>query len=328
MRRESLQDGFRVALTVFCSSYSSYYDVSCQPPLPANATNCQIAEFDGIYCQAVVNTCANPPSFCPTCGKGQASAGSPINLTNGNTYIQESDLRVPGLGGGLTLVRTWNSTWPASASGFQSGMFGLNWRSTYEERVFPGSGEASGYIGYLRGDGGIWYFSSTGTLASPLNENATLTQNGTQSWTIKFNNGEQRVFSYTSGWLTAIVDRNGNTTNLSYDTASRLTTVADPASRHLYFTYGSSYSSYLVTSITSDIGVSLSYSYDSQGRLSQATEPDQSTFSFQYNSQSLISSVTDSNGTVLESHTYDSLGRGSTSSRANGIDAVTVSYPQ
>src|SRR5260221_693791 len=30
-----------------------------------------------------------PVSWCPTCGKFVPSSGSPINLTNGNTYIQE-----------------------------------------------------------------------------------------------------------------------------------------------------------------------------------------------------------------------------------------------
>ncbi|MGB7229666.1 MAG: RHS repeat domain-containing protein, partial [Candidatus Acidiferrales bacterium] len=114
---------------------------------------------------------------------------------------------------------------------------------------------------------------------------------------------------------------------LSYDSIGRLTTVTDPASRQLSFTFQSN-TSYLVTGISSTIGFSWSYSYDSNGRLTQATEPDQSTLSFQYNSQSLISTVLDSQGNTLESLTYDVYGRGLTSSRANGVDAVTVSYPQ
>jgi YD repeat-containing protein len=310
---------------VFCTAYS-LYDATCAPPIPPNATDCQIGEFNGIYCEVVKNVCAAPVYWCPTCGTGVSSAGAPINLTNGNTYIQETDLRVAGLGGGLTIQRTWNSLWPAVVSSFESGMFGTNWRSTYEERVFPGSGEASGYMVYLRADGTVWYFPNGGALISPANGTATLTQNGTQTWTVTFKNGEQRVFSYATGWLSSIVDRNGNTTTLSYDASDRLTTVTDPVSRHIYFTYGNG--GFLATSVTSDMGISLSYAYDSQGRLSQVTEPDSSTISFQYNSQSLISEVLDSNGIILESHTYDTLGRGLTSSRANGVDAITITYPQ
>lgn len=314
------------AVPVYCGWYS-LWGGSCLPTLPSGVFDCTSDGPWELQCYVMANVCSTPKYWCPTCGKGGGGAGSPINLTNGNTYVQETDLRVAGLGGGLPLVRTWNSIIPSAASGFQSGMFGLNWRSTYEEHVFQGSGEASGYMVYLRSDGGLWYFTSSGTLAAPTNVSATLTQQGTQSWTITFEDGEQRVFSYSSGALTAIVDRNGNTTNLAYDSIGRLSTVTDPASRQLSFSYASN-TSYLVTGISSNIGVSLSYTYDSSGRLTQVTEPDQSTLSFQYNTQSLISSVLDSQGNVIESHTYDSLGRGLTSSRASGVEAVTVSYPQ
>jgi YD repeat-containing protein len=267
-------------------------------------------------------------SWCPTCGKGTVSVGSPINLTNGNTYIQQLDVRVPGLGGGLTLERTWNSIWPLALNGFQSGMFGLNWRSTYEETVFAGSGVSTGYMVYARADGSLWYFGGSGssfTLASPSNTTATLTNNGT-TWTLTFRNGEKRQFSYSLGSLTAIIDRNGNTTQLTYDGLNRVTTVTDPTGRHLYFQYLNGSSTSPVSSVTSDISLSLSYTYDSQGRLTLVTKPDQTTLTFQYNANSLISAVLDSQGKVLESHTYDSQGRGLTSSRAGGVDSVTVAY--
>ena len=103
-------------------------------------------------------------------------------------------------------------------------------------------------------------------------------------------------------------------------------TVTDPVSRHLTFTYGSS-SSHLVTGVSSDAGISLSYAYDGQNRISQVTNPDLTTISFGYDSQSRIISVTDMNGKILESHTYDSNGRGLTSSRAAGVESVTLSYP-
>lgn len=258
-----------------------------------------------------------PGQHCPLCG-------SPIALATGNTFIEQTDLKIPGLGGGLRLVRTWNSMWPSTQTTSQVGLFGPNWRSNFEERVFVGSDY---YIKYARGDGSFWSFGVGGpgwSVAAPANAGATLVE-GSTYWTLTLRNGEQRLFDNTSGNLTAIIDRNGNTTQLSYDGIGRLTTVTDPASRHLYFSYGSP-SSFLVTSVTSDFSVTVSYSYDSQGRLVQVTEPDQSTLNFQYDSNSLISSVLDSNGKVLESHTYDSSGRGLTSSRANGVDALTITY--
>lgn len=257
---------------------------------------------------------------CPLCGQ-------PISLTTGNTFIEQTDLKVPGLSSGLNFARTWNSQWPTTQASFLIGSFGPNWRSTYEERIYMGS---DSYVKYARSDGSFWSFGGAGSLyvVAPANVVATLApDSGLTKWILTFQNGEQRTFSYSSGSLTSIIDRNGNVTQLTYDGLNRLVTVADPGGRHLYFSYASS-SSYLVTGIASDIGISLSYSYDSQGRLIQVTKPDSSTLSFEYDSNSLITAVKDTAGKVLESHTYDSLGRGLTSSRANGVESVTVSYPQ
>jgi YD repeat-containing protein len=204
-------------------------------------------------------------------------------------------------------------------------MFGANWRSTYEERVFVGSDH---YIRYARGDGSYWAFGygSAGlVVVAPANANATLTGGNTYT-TLTFQNGEQRHFDNTSGNLIAIIDRNGNTTQLSYDSLGRLVTVTDAASRHLYFAYSNPSFTLLATGITSDFGVTLGYSYDTQGRLSQVTQQDSSTLTFAYDSQSRITSVTDANGKVIESHTYDGESRGLTSSKAAGVEAVTVTY--
>ena len=42
----------------------------------------------------------------------------------------------------------------------------------------------------------------------------------------------------------------------------------------------------------------------------------------------MITAVKDSQGKVLEAHTYDSAGRGLSSSRANGVESVTISFTQ
>jgi YD repeat-containing protein len=293
----------------------------CGPALPEGETDCWVP-----LCSKHSNSCSAP------------TASQPICLATGNTFIGQQDIRIPGLGNGLTLVRTWNSLLRASLSSV--GMFGPNWRSTYEERIYV---DDDNTVAYARGDGSVWNFvagaSSSFTPTPPANVLGTFTpvapSNATSElfqaaavWTLIFQNGEQRVFDGTSGNLLSISDRNGNTTQLTYDASYRLITVTDPASRHLYFSYASS-TSYLVTAVTSDVGISLSYTYDGQGRLIKYTKPDNTTVSFQYNNtnSTLITAVLDSNGIVLESHTYDGLGRGLTSSRAGGVEAVTITYP-
>jgi YD repeat-containing protein len=299
----------------------NYFDPGTTLPI----FNCATEGPALVNCFMVTDKCAPKgaaPETCPTCAA--AAAGQPVSLASGNTFIKENDVRLPGLSGGLTLVRTWNSLWPPTQTAFQIGMFGPNWRANFEERVFVGS---DNYVKYSRGDGSFWsfgYAAGVFQVAAPANANATLVQ-GTSYWTLTFQNGEQRLFDNTSGKLISIIDRNGNATQFSYDAVDRLSTITDPVSRHLYFGYGSG-SSLLVTSVTSNAGISLSYTYDTQGRLNQVTNPDSTTYTFQYNSQSLISSVTDQNGKILESHTYDASGRGLTSSRANGVEALTISY--
>jgi YD repeat-containing protein len=91
----------------------------------------------------------------------------------------------------------------------------------------------------------------------------------------------------------------------------------------MYFSYGAGS---LVTSVTSDFGVSLSYQYDNLGNLVKVTKPDNTFMSFEYSPAGLLTAVKDSSGKILESHTYDILGRGITSSRAGNVDSVTVSY--
>lgn len=280
--------------------------------------------YPGTYAYLIAAMGCAPP--CTSC---QVQGGSPIALATGDTYITEQDIRIPGFGGGLSLARSWNSVWPSGLASFETGIFGPLWRSTYEERIVMGT---DNFMRYIRGDGTFWSFGSAGiptewvvygpAVAARLNTDTSTNP----YFTLTFGNGEQRRFDKTTGNLIAMIDPNGNTTTVAYDSSGRLSTVTDPASRTLTFTYGNSSFTDLATSVSSSVGVSYSYAYDSQGRLSQVTKPDQTTIAFTYDTQSRITTVTDSNGKVLESHTYDSSNRGLTSSRANGVEALTITY--
>jgi len=290
-------------------------------------------------CDAMSPACAPAAAANETCiacnAARTAQASHPIDLATGNTYISQGDLSVPGLGGGLSLSRTWNSMLPAVQNGYAP-MFGPGWRSTYEERLIFNSSDR--YLKYARSDGSVWSFGLVSMspniyrTAAPANDTTTITTNADTtagvilSWILVSKGGEKRIFDPVTGLLLSIIDRNGNTTQLTYDSSNRLTTVTDPAMRHLNFSY-SSPTSNLVTGVTSDVGITLTYSYDAQGRLVQVTRPDASTLHFEFDAQSHITAVKDSDGKILESHTYDIFGRGLTGVRANGVDSVTITYP-
>ena len=314
----------------FDAAWYSIWNGDLIPPIPPGASNCQTNGPWAVVCDMQSYQC--PPhvdNVCPTCPK----AGHPIALSTGNTYIEQPDIRVPGLSRGLTLVRVWNSR-----TGYAVGLFGRGWRSTYEESIFV---DSENYIDYSRGDDSIWSFGFYGMdpagtgdsvfwTAAPANGGASLQSTilrvpAKSYWTLTFKDGEKRVFDMALQRLTAIVDRNGNTTQLAYDASNRLATVTDPGGRHLYFNYGASGN--LVQSVTTDFGISLSYTYDAQQRLTQVTYPDNTFKTFQYDVNSYITAVLDSQGKVLESHTYNGCGQGLTGSRANGVEALSVSYP-
>lgn len=340
---ECWQSGVAVAQTDACSTpvQSCIFSdpngpvgsIITRPPVPFQSTP-PVNTGPGCSVSTAKNYACAPPNaaneVCPFCNRGATAQASPIDLATGNTYVSQADISVPGLGGGLGLSRTWNSLTPSIQNSFPS-MFGPNWRSNYEEKIITNSGD--GYLKYARGDGSVWSFglASADTqlnyrTAAPRNDGSTLVT-GDSVFTLTSKSGEKRLFDNTTGALLSIVDRNGNTTQLTYDASNRLVTVTDPAQRHLNFVYASPTSN-LVTSVTSDVGITMSYSYDAQGRLAQVTKPDTTTVSFTFDDQSRITAVKDNEGKVLESHTYDAIGRGVSSSRANGIGNVTISYPQ
>jgi large repetitive protein len=68
---------------------------------------------------------AGPCSPCP--GRGGAMAvGGPINVTNGNMYLQQTDYNLPGVGPELNITRTYNSML------LKVGLFGRGWSTVFD----------------------------------------------------------------------------------------------------------------------------------------------------------------------------------------------------
>lgn len=276
---------------------------------------------------ARTGACGCEPEQGTNGGGVAVECGKPIDIASGNTYMTQTDIkRLPGAGPTLMLQRTWNSLWPADQSGNSIGLFGPQWRSTYEERVYPGS---DGMMTYSRSDGSFIYFAQNGSVLSAAVPYSPMTvlKSISGGWSLSLRDGETRYFN-SAGQLVGIRDRNGNTTSITWDSLGRIQTVTDPASRHLYFGYPTD-TSMLVSAVTSDVTYSEGYAYDAQGRLASVTNTDKSVINYEYNDPNhpnFITVVKDSQGKILEAHTYDSKGRGLTSTRADGVEAVSIQY--
>ncbi len=314
---------------------TAQYSLSLIQPPTTEVCNIQVYSYvvDGTLTATTTVTFQEPPNSAdlgpsfPRSGC-EGMCGSPINLTNGNTWLQADDYELPGLGGGLSLRRTWNSQWSNYSPWIQAGMFGDSWQSNFEKNIQVLSGGKQ--LRYWRGDGSAWFFTlnkSTWTLTSPVDERATLTFSSKTGYTLTLRDGSMELYN-TNGYLTALQDRNGDQTTITYDgtTLNRVTKVTDAAGRVLQFNYANGILPKQVTSIQDSVGTIATYSYDANSRLLSATYADGSVINYNYDANGLMLSVTDQQGKILESHTYDDLRRGTSSQRANGVDALTVTY--
>ena len=165
------------------------------------------------------------------------------------------------------------------------------------------------------------------SLSSPPNERTQPVSNpATGGFTLTLAGGTQRVFN-SQNLLAAIIDRNHNQTTIAYDGSNRMTSVTSPGGSTLTFTYGDPNNPMQVTTVQDSVGTGATYTYDSSSRLTKVSYPDGSALNFSNDpNSSMILSVTDSQGKLLESHTYDAQNRGLTSSRAYGVDSVSLRY--
>jgi hypothetical protein len=91
----------RAAAQVGSACRGLYGNINSPGTPPPWIIDCQPEGSFLVICQAMTSAC--PPA---------AAAGHPISLASGNTFIVQTDIKVPGLSSGLKLVRIWNSMHP------------------------------------------------------------------------------------------------------------------------------------------------------------------------------------------------------------------------
>ena len=260
----------------------------------------------------------------------EAEAGAPINLTTGNVWISENDYSTPGLSGGLSVTRTWNSLWNHTNPPFEAGMFGRGWTSSYEERLQTLN---NSYVVYWNGSGNTWVFWKDSdcsfcsySLKSPRNQSASLRYDtSTTQYLLTFKDGSQKVFNQ-SGLLIKLIDLNGNETTITHDSLDRIVTVTAPGGQWISYTYDDPTNSNQATSAYDSTGTIVSYSYVNSN-LAQVLYSDSGQINYDYDAENNIVLTADRDGNILETHTYDLSGRGLTSSLANDISSLSIEYP-
>jgi len=244
--------------------------------------------------------------------------GEPVNVTNGNMFVEQSDSVLPGVGPGLTVARTYNS------NSQRTGLFGRGWTTEYDEELNVYDGNL---VRLNRSDGRAIYFgrpvNSTSSMLSSIAKDfhGGLSQNGS-GFTLTFKNGGVHQFN-ALGKLTSLVDRFGNQTSLNYDAGGKLVSVIDPFGRVLSFVTNSNGRA---LTISDSMGTIATYAYGASNQLLSVTYADSSAFQFAYDTNLRLTTVIDALGNIVESHSYDSDGRAITSEKQGGIERYSLNY--
>lgn len=164
---------------------------------------------------------------------GNTSVGEPVNVINGNMYLDQTDLELPGLGPGLRITRAYNSATN------RIGAFGESWTSNLEAQAL--------HVGpdhfFLRwGDGSGTFFKRSGN----TNEFLPLSRRNWFAYGVKLPDNTYQVFAKGGliyqfngpGSLIAIKDRNNNQTTITRNINNqRVEAVTDAEGRSVNFTY-------------------------------------------------------------------------------------------
>ncbi len=261
----------------------------------------------------IMETTGGPnPSTNQCCG--QASAGDPVNPSDGEYWETADDLSIPGRGLALDMSRTYSSIDAETAP--SPGPLGYGWSFPYAMSL---SGSDDGAQTVNQENGSIVRFTPDGNggYQAPSRVLATLQHNGDGSWT--FVRRKRTSFTFDAdGKLISEADLNGNQTTLDYDSDGLLQTVTDPSGRELSFAYDSNDR---IASVTDSADREVDYGY-TDGELTDVTDVGGGSWHYTYDSDHRLLTVEDPRSHTITTNTYDSSGRVAT--QTDALDRETA----
>jgi RHS repeat-associated protein/uncharacterized repeat protein (TIGR01451 family) len=285
---------------------------------PATGKPYGLPDFSWHFPNTGPNGNGSDPNGCPS-SQGQ----HPVDYATGLKIERVPQVSWGGARGGLAFNLVYTTDKAAVCFG-SACPFGNGWTHNWDIRLngsfTPGGAgrvilpeELTGRLYSSSGTdaSGATRFASSSTI-SGLGGRITITPSGPP----QFRDSDGSVYTFNSaGRLISKVDRNGNKTTLTYS-GGNLTEITDPAGRSLSFTYDNIGR---VTGMTDPSGRRWTYTYGgvSGVQLTSITDPAGNVTQYAYNGARLTS-VTAPSGNVIKQLTYDSAGRVSTQTFADG----------
>ena len=274
---------------------------------------------------------------------GMMAGGNPVYLGSGTKSQQETDY-VDARDARFTLARHYNSMSSIYLGVPEAtGIFGVNWSSTYERRVRYVAQPSSNTVLLYRDDGNLYYFNNENGVwksNSAINEQLIQTASG---WEYHTSQDHVEVYDM-DGNLTELRYRNGVIHALSYDAQGQLQQVSTNTEESLTFAYVEDASLPLVELLQDHTGRTWKYAYDQNNNLVSVTGPDGTPEDvtdnpvrvYHYEDASLpnaLTGITDERGIRYATFAYDPnshiKGRALTSyygSVADSVGRVDVNY--
>jgi RHS repeat-associated protein len=171
----------------------------------------------------------------------------------------------------------------------------------------------------------LWFASSgSGTFTTPAGDFSTLTQNTlTSVYTRTMPDGTKYQFN-SSGYQTAVQDRNSNTTSYSYDGSNKLTSIKDLNNQVMTLAYSGT----SVTSITDPANRITTLSYDGNSLLTTIKDPDAALWTYTYTTAKTPNNFTTPTGATTAFGYFSSHRAHSVTLPDSSIQGVTPTQQQ
>lgn len=251
------------------------------------------------------------PPPAPAVAKAPPSSGvcpigaRPVDPASGIEVLQETDISLRGLRGGLSIERTYRTL------SNEAGPFGIGTSHNYGYRLDTTAPQNNAIVNLIMPDGNRFPFiRGVATLTNttiPALQGIELSVAGNGQSNVRFKDGT--VFQFVPSTfllgsvLESVTDPNGNRTSLIRDPArpARITEIVDPVGRKLSLTYDANDR---IMGVTDPIGRVVLYTYNAAGMLETVTDPAGGVTRYDYDAQNRLSKVTDPRGIKVAENAY------------------------
>ncbi|MBK1812677.1 hypothetical protein JHL18_18820 [Clostridium sp. YIM B02505] len=204
-----------------------------------------------------------------------------VNLAAGNYSKTAKDMLISTPGMDIDVYRTYNSKAKDKPS-----IIGNGWRFSYESSIkdIDASAKITGKtITLPNGSVQSFELKSDGTYSALDSRNKLVFTNNQYILTSRTND----KYIFTNNLLTEMRDKNDNKLSISYDASNNISTISDESGRSYVLSYTNGKLSTITEKIAGVVKRSITYNY----------------------SNNLLQSVTDMNGHITETYSYDTQSR-------------------